>query len=93
MRWTNMMSVLCLALMLAMVTGAFETSRDVKNGVVTPSSRRLLGFTADQEERRFGGPATGTDHSNSHTWENFKAWFKKTFFFWRKREQTRRLRN
>ncbi|KAG1704910.1 hypothetical protein DVH05_004938 [Phytophthora capsici] len=92
MRWTNLLSVLSLALMLAMATGAFESTGDAKNGVVTPDSRRLLGFTADQEERKFGGPATGTDVSNSHAWENFKEWFKDTFYFWRKREQTRRLR-
>ncbi|KAK1937097.1 hypothetical protein P3T76_009875 [Phytophthora citrophthora] len=73
MRWTNVLSVLSFVLMLAVVTEGFETTRDTKNGVVTPGSRLLLDFTADQEERKFGGPATGTDHSNSRAWENFKA--------------------
>ncbi|KAG1688109.1 hypothetical protein DVH05_004425 [Phytophthora capsici] len=93
MRLVNVWSMLGLVLVLVMVTEAFETTKDAKNGVVTPDARSLLGFAADQEERRFGGPATGTDHSNSHAWENFKAWFKKTFFFWRKWEQKRRLRS
>ncbi|KAJ8563917.1 hypothetical protein ON010_g7430 [Phytophthora cinnamomi] len=64
------------------------------NAVATTFStkaRDLYGFTADEEERARGFPGEA-DHQP--WWPNFKAWFKKTFFFWRRHStnSTRRLR-
>ncbi|ETM03117.1 hypothetical protein L917_00614 [Phytophthora nicotianae] len=46
----------------------------------------------NEERLGRGGPANGNDSTYTKTWTNFKAWLKKTLFFWRKHE-ARRLRN
>ncbi|KAG2869913.1 hypothetical protein PC115_g25283, partial [Phytophthora cactorum] len=50
--------------------------------------RQLSDLTADEEER------CGRRSQCDPWWGNFKAWFKKTFYFWRRNETSsaRRLR-
>ncbi|KAK1933689.1 hypothetical protein P3T76_011903 [Phytophthora citrophthora] len=96
MRLTNgLLCIFAVAIAFIAVSDALTSTANDDNGVTQTTSRHLLDI--NQEERgRIGGPSTdgGTD-KRSQLWPKFKAWFKRTFYFWEKKKAntTRRLRN
>ncbi|KAL3673027.1 hypothetical protein V7S43_002324 [Phytophthora oleae] len=59
------------------------------------STRHLLDINHEERGRHGGPPTDGGTDKRSHLWTIFKAWFKRTFYFWEKKktEASRRLRS
>ncbi|KAF1791829.1 hypothetical protein JG687_00002712 [Phytophthora cactorum] len=89
MRVTKALSILPVVLALIITTDATKTADNDKNNVKTTD------VLLNEERYAYSGgnPSNGTDYSYTQAWTNFKKWFKKTFFSWRKPDKRRRLRN
>ncbi|ETI48238.1 hypothetical protein F441_10602 [Phytophthora nicotianae CJ01A1] len=79
MRAINVLCILLSAVVLVVASEGIETANKDKGTMHLPN-----------EERYMYGRANGIDTSYTETWSNFKTWFKRKFFFWRKYDTPQR---